>query len=214
MKSAKQRAACHHVAGRIICRMPLGTSWTHPPKRVFMSGMTDGQQLRNAQWGKVSRLFKPAMIISAALTASAETFYRTGAYPRAIFEAGSADARTWLYVALMYLIAFPVLFLWMRRLLAGYPMPWNPPLKRWFLGAFSLILCSGMIHAAGHRADCWGQRCRSRQRAVSAVHRQPLRHIPCGNGARLRSGPGCMAAVYRNPQAALPQAGLPLGRLR
>ncbi|WP_241895116.1 hypothetical protein [Stenotrophomonas maltophilia] len=33
-----------------------------------MSGMTDGQQLRNAQWGKVSRLFKPAMIISAALT--------------------------------------------------------------------------------------------------------------------------------------------------
>lgn len=110
-----------------------------------MSGMTDGQQLRNAQWGKVSRLFKPAMIISAALTASAETFYRTGAYPRAIFEAGSTDVRTWLYVALMYLIALPVLFLWMRRLLAGYPMPWNPPLKRWLLGAFSLILCSGMI---------------------------------------------------------------------
>ncbi|MBA0224468.1 transporter [Stenotrophomonas maltophilia] len=110
-----------------------------------MSGMTDGQQLRNAQWGKVSRLFKPAMIISATLAASAETLYRTGVYPRAIFEAGSADARTWLYVALMYLIAFPVLFLWMRRLLAGYPMPWNPPLKRWLLGAFSLILCSGMI---------------------------------------------------------------------
>ena len=110
-----------------------------------MSGMTDGQQLRNAQWGKVSRLFKPAMIISAALTASAETLYRTGAYPRAIFEAGSTDVRTWLYVALMYLIALPVLFLWMRRLLAGYPMPWNPPLKRWLLGAFSLVLCSGMI---------------------------------------------------------------------
>lgn len=59
-----------------------------------MSGMTDGQQLRNAQWGKVSRLFKPAMIISATLAASAETLYRTGVYPRAIFEAGSADART------------------------------------------------------------------------------------------------------------------------
>ena len=24
-------------------------------------------------------------------------------------------------------------------------MPWNPPLKRWLLGAFSLVLCSGMI---------------------------------------------------------------------
>lgn len=107
--------------------------------------MTDGQRLRNAQWGKVSRLFRPAMAISVALTASAEALYRTGAYPHAIFDGGSADVRTWLYVALMYLIAIPVLFLWMTRLLAGYPMPWNPLAKRWLLGAFSLILCSGMI---------------------------------------------------------------------
>ena len=118
---------------------------TYPPKKAFMSGMNDEQQQRNAQWGKVSRLFRPATAISAALTASAEALYRTGAYPRAIFDGGSADVRTWLYVALMYLIAIPVLFLWMRRLLAGYPMPWSPLAKRWLLSAFSLILCSGMV---------------------------------------------------------------------
>ncbi len=58
-----------------------------------MSGMTDGQRLRNAQWGKISRLFKPAMVIGAAPTASAETLYRTvrGIAIRVIYRGGRAD---------------------------------------------------------------------------------------------------------------------------
>ncbi|MBM9912231.1 MULTISPECIES: transporter [Stenotrophomonas] len=110
-----------------------------------MSGMNDGQQQRNAQWGGVSRLFWPAMAMSAVLVAGADVLHRTGAYPQALFDRSSADVGTWLYVALMYLVAIPVLFFRMRRLLVGYPVPWNPPAKRWLLGAFSLILCSGLM---------------------------------------------------------------------
>lgn len=117
---------------------------THTLKKAFMSGINDRQQQRNAQWGTVSRLFWPAMAMSAVLVAGAEVLHRTGAYPQAMLD-GAADVRTWLYVALMYLIAIPMLFFRMRRLLEGYCVPWNPPAKRWLLGAFSLILCSGMM---------------------------------------------------------------------
>lgn len=144
-ENASSSRSCHSLAESVTARECPGHLMTHPPKKAFMSGMNDEQQQRNAQWGKVSRLFWPAMGISAALTAIAEALYRTGAYPHAMFDGGSTDVRTWLYVALMYLIAIPVLFLWIRRLLAGYPMPWNPLAKRWLLGAFSLILCSGMV---------------------------------------------------------------------
>jgi hypothetical protein len=111
-----------------------------------MSGMTDGkQQQRDAQWSNVSKLFWPAMVMSAAMAACAEVLHRTSAYPQAVFAPVHADTRTWLYVALMYLFLIPALFLRMRRLLSGYPVPWNPPGRRWLLGLFSLILCSGMM---------------------------------------------------------------------
>jgi hypothetical protein len=118
---------------------------THPPKKVFMSGMNDRQQQRNAQWGSVSRLFWPAMAMSALLAAGAHVLHRTGAYPHALLDSAGTDVRSWLYVALMYLVAIPVLFFQMRRRLAGYPVPWSPVLKRWLLGAFSLVLCSGLM---------------------------------------------------------------------
>ncbi|MDT3501994.1 transporter [Stenotrophomonas maltophilia] len=111
-----------------------------------MPGLTDGkQQQRDAQWSKFSKLFWPAMAMSAALTACAELLHRTGVYPQSVFTASDVDARTSLYVGLMYVFLVPTLFLRMRQLLSHYPVPWNPRGKRWLLGLFSLILCSGMI---------------------------------------------------------------------
>lgn len=83
--------------------------------------------------------------MSAELTVCAEVLRQTGAYPLIQLDVGGVDSRAWLYVGLTYLIAIPVRFLLMRRLLTGYPVPWNPLGKRWLLGIFSLILCSGLI---------------------------------------------------------------------
>lgn len=111
----------------------------------MFEGMDPEQQRRDAQWQEVSRMFKGAMWLSAAIALVAEVLHRLQAVERLLADDLVVDARAWVYAGLMYLVSVPVLFVRMRRALSGYKPPRNSVSTRIFAMVFGAVSCTGMI---------------------------------------------------------------------
>lgn len=111
----------------------------------MFEGMDPGQPRREAQWQEVSRLFKPAMLLSICFTLAAEAIHRLPMVNQLIGGERADDARAWVYVALMYLVSVPLLFFRMRRALSGFKPPDNGLGTRVFVATGGALICIGLI---------------------------------------------------------------------
>lgn len=111
----------------------------------MFEGPDPDQQRRDAQWQEVSRLFKTAMWLSVCLALAADAIHRLPMVKQLIDGERADDARAWVYVALMYLVSVPLLFLRMRRALSGFKPPNNGLSTRAFVATGGALICIGLI---------------------------------------------------------------------
>lgn len=111
----------------------------------MFEGMEPEQQQRDVQWQQVSRLFKMAMWLSVCLALAAEAIRQLPMVKQLMGDDRAGDARAWVYVALMYLVSVPLLFLRMRRALSGFKPPENSLATRVFVASGGALICIGLI---------------------------------------------------------------------
>lgn len=138
----------------------------------MFEGMNPDQQQRDEQWQQVSRLFKMAMWLSACLALAAEAIHRLPMVKQLIEGERADDARAWVYVALMYLVSVPLLFLRMRRALSGFKPPDNSLSTRVFVASAGALICIGLIVLPVIVLE-WGP--------SAALRGQSLYHLLSGN---------------------------------